>query len=161
MRNSFRKQIKSYWFAFWMAYIPGQVCLIIHRYPLLYMWFAEAQFSTKMGVSLLKTRHLNVPAPASVFKGAHAISLGGRRHRLMLCILNNFEKSFKSTLCFSQQGRFDLSPPNNHLFHYLSEGIREFLFFHKSPWHQDIFNSRNFSFLSLFLLKIQVFSYNM
>lgn len=72
------------------------------------MQFAEAQLSARLGVSLLKTSHLNGPAPTSVFKEAHAISLRGRRRRLMHCILNNFGKSFKSTLCFSQQGRFDL-----------------------------------------------------
>lgn len=65
--------------------------------------------------------------------GRPSCSVGGRRHSPTHRVLNNFGKSFKSTLCFSQQGRFDLSPPNNHLFHYLSEGIREFLFFHESP----------------------------
>lgn len=72
------------------------------------MQFAEAQFSARMAVSLLKTSHLNVSALTNVFKEAHVISLRGKRHRLMHCILNNFRKSFKSTLCFSQQGRFDL-----------------------------------------------------
>jgi len=58
------------------------------------MQFAEARFSARMGVSLLTISCLNVPAPTGVSKEAHAISLRGRRHRLMHCILNNFRKSF-------------------------------------------------------------------
>lgn len=90
-------------FSLLLTHIPGRVCLIIHQYPLLEMQFAGAQCGAGMGAGIPARSPWN-----GVFEEAHTISLGGRRHRLMCCILNNFGKSFKSTLCFSQQGRFDL-----------------------------------------------------
>lgn len=90
---------------------------------------------------------------------AHSVALEGRD--LTSCLAPwATSKNLLSQPCVlvNRGGLTHNLPTTTRSIIYLRESVG-FLFFYESPWHWNIFNSGNFSFLSLRLLKMQVFSY--